>query len=320
MKPLKRNQFLLLIAIIVLPLHSLSAQDLESLVSPFKGSTHLGNYQSRFASLTLLVVPLDANKNPSTLIVEGALNSNIYKRPAEVSPFEVFMSYKKVLENADFDLLLACESGKCNVKQKVKSIYGYPKKELESRNYGSMSINDKGYLVGWASHYLSAKKKTEDKTYFVMIIISSQRDLYSVDVSETNTMREGTVELAPELLKAKIKSEGKAVLHGIYFETGKDIITDQSKPALNAIATYLKDNARLSFYVVGHTDDTGDLDSNISLSKGRAKAVIEELKKYSVNTSQLMDYGAGPFSPLSTNQSDGGKSINRRVELVLRLN
>jgi len=175
------------------------------------------------------------------------------------------------------------------------------------------------YLVGWAQYYISAKKKTADKTYYVMIIISTQKSLYSVDVLETATMEEGSVELSPEILKAKINDEGKAILQGIYFETGTDRITEKSKPALQAISNYLNSNPGMTFYVVGHTDDTGNTENNISLSKKRANAVIEALKQHNVNTTRLTAYGAGPFSPVSTNKSLEGKSKNRRVELVLRL-
>jgi outer membrane protein OmpA-like peptidoglycan-associated protein len=313
------NRLFLSITMILFLSHLLHAQKIESLVSPFQGSNTLGNHQARFAPLTLLVEPLDNKKNPSTLEVEGSLTSTIYKSPKEVSAFEVYSSYKKVLKKADFDLLLDCESGKCNAKMKVKSVYGYPNKELEKRTYKGVSVNDKGYLVGWAEYYLSAKKKIADKTYYVMIIISNQRNLYSVDLLQVTDMEEETVKLAPKLLKDKIKSEGKAVLHGLYFETGKDIITSLSQPSLNAIASYLKANTNLSFYVVGHTDDTGDLNNNISLSKKRAIAVIAALKNLGVKTSKLSGNGVGPFSPATTNHTDAGKAKNRRVELVLRL-
>jgi outer membrane protein OmpA-like peptidoglycan-associated protein len=298
----------------------LKAQDLSALVSPFQGSTVLGTYESRFAPLTLLSGPLDGKQVPTgTLSIEGALNSTIYTRPEGVSEFEVYSSYKKVLANADFDFLLDCESGKCNAKQPAKATYGYPNKEVENRAYGQMPTSTTSWLTGWVTYYISAKKKTADKTYYVMILISTQRNLYSVDVLAVDEMEEGTVALAPELLKAKIASEGKAILDGLYFETSQAILTDQSQPALTAIATYLKDNAALSFYVVGHTDDTGNSDSNLSLSKNRALAVIEALNKYGVDTARLTGYGVGPYAPVATNQSDAGKAKNRRVELVLRL-
>ena len=296
--------------------HSLSAQ---SLVSPFEGSTEIGIYEARFDLLTILVGPIDAKKNPSTLDVEGALTSTIYQKPENVSQFEIYRSYEKILQNADFDILLSCKEGDCNAKLNVRGIYGHPKKQIENRTYDrQMRTSAQTYLVGWGNHYISATKTTSDKTYYVMIIISDQKNLYSVDVLEVENMEEGTVELAPKLLKDKLESEGKVVLQGIYFETGKDVITNESTPALRVIAAYLKDNAGLSFYVVGHTDNTGNLSNNISLSKNRALAVIAALKELGVNTSKLTGNGVGPYSPVSSNQSDSGRAKNRRVELVLQ--
>lgn len=316
MEPLKLNRILLLIIMIGFFSHSLSAQ---SLVSPFEGSTEIGIYEARFDLLTILVGPIDAKKNPSTLDVEGALTSTIYQKPENVSQFEIYRSYEKILQNADFDILLSCKEGDCNAKQNVKVIYGHPKKQIENRTYDrQMRTSAQTYLAGWGNHYISATKTTSDKTYYVMIIISDQKNLYSVDVLEVENMEEGTVELAPKLLKDKLESEGKVVLQGIYFETGKDIITDESTPALRVIAAYLKDNAGLSFYVVGHTDNTGNLTNNISLSKNRALAVIAALKELGVNTSKLTGNGVGPYSPVSSNQSDSGRAKNRRVELVLQ--
>ena len=298
----------------------LNAQSAESLVSPFTGSEHLGTYEARFDMLTLLVEPLDAKKNPSTLELEGALLSNIYERPANVSPYELFRSYEKVLQSADFDILLACQKGKCNSKNSVKAIYGYPKNEIENRKYlQRMKTSTQTWLVGWANHYISAKKKTADKTYYVMIIISDQKDLYSVDVLEVEEMEEGNIELNPKLLKDKIASEGKVILDGIYFETSKDILKDTSKPSLNIISVFLKENTNLSFYVVGHTDDAGNLESNISLSEKRANAVVSALVDLGVSKSQISSHGVGPFAPAANNTSDSGKAKNRRVELVVRL-
>lgn len=299
--------------------HSI-AQNNETLVSPFAGSELLGTYEARFAPLTLLVEPLDSKKNPTVLEIEGSLLSNIYERPSNVSPFEIYKSYQSVLQSADFDILLACQDGKCNLKKSVKTTYGYPKKEIENRKYiQRMKTSTQTWLVGWANHYISAKKRTEDKTYYVMIIISDKKDLYSVDVLEVEEMEEGNIELNPKLLKDKIARVGKVVLDGIFFETGNDILKESSKPSLKIISSYLNENSNQKFYVVGHTDDTGNLESNLSLSEKRANAVVSALIKMGVNNTQLSSHGIGPFAPASNNSSDDGKAKNRRVELVLRV-
>ncbi|MCB0748856.1 MAG: hypothetical protein KDC90_15455, partial [Ignavibacteriae bacterium] len=123
MKSFKNINPSFLLIILTLFTILINAQNAESLVSPFKGSTTLGTHEARFSRLTLLVGPLEG-KNPSTLEIEGALVSTIYERPDNVSPYELFKSYLNVLKTADFDILLACEEGKCNSKKNVKAIYG----------------------------------------------------------------------------------------------------------------------------------------------------------------------------------------------------
>ncbi|MBK8966054.1 MAG: hypothetical protein IPM36_05120 [Lewinellaceae bacterium] len=57
----------------------------------------------------------------------------------------------------------------------------------------------------------------------------------------------------------------------------------------------------------------------MALSGKRAEAVIDALNKRGVNTSNLSGHGVGPLSPASTNKSESGKSKNRRVELVVKI-
>ena len=311
---------LFIFSLIVLMAQTINAQDQNTLVSPYQGSTLMGSYSAQFSDLTMLANPIDAKKNPSTILKEGALISNIYKSPENISTYELYKSYSKLFTSADFDVLLDCKSPNCNVKRMANATYGYPNYIFQNRNYeGKINSSEKAYLTGWVEYYLSVKKTTSDATYYAMVLISSERNLYSIDVLKVDKMEEGTVSLSPELLKEKIESEGKAVLEGIFFETGKAIIMEESNSALAQIANYLKENPTFQYYVVGHTDDTGNLEDNLALSQNRANAVIEALKTLDVNTSNLKGHGVGPLSPESTNKSDAGKSKNRRVELVLKL-
>jgi outer membrane protein OmpA-like peptidoglycan-associated protein len=80
---------------------------------------------------------------------------------------------------------------------------------------------------------------------------------------------------------------------------------------------YPINNYYLSIYVVGYTDSDGTLDLNMNLSKARANSVVEELiSVYSIEPSRVKPYGVGPLSPVESNDTDQGKSKNRRVELV----
>jgi len=71
------------------------------------------------------------------------------------------------------------------------------------------------------------------------------------------------------------------------------------------------------YIIVGHTDNVGDFEANLKLSKERADAVKNELvSKYSVKAEQLIAYGDGQTAPVTTNATKEGRAKNRRVEIV----
>jgi outer membrane protein OmpA-like peptidoglycan-associated protein len=73
----------------------------------------------------------------------------------------------------------------------------------------------------------------------------------------------------------------------------------------------------LKLYVVGHTDNVGVLATNVELSRRRAAAVVQVLtSQYGVDAGRLLAYGDGPYAPLASNDSEDGRMLNRRVELV----
>jgi outer membrane protein OmpA-like peptidoglycan-associated protein len=138
-------------------------------------------------------------------------------------------------------------------------------------------------------------------------------ELYIV---EEKVMEQYVVADADALAK-EISLTGKVAVYGIHFDTGKAVVKSDSKPALEEIAKLLKKDTGLKIYVVGHTDSVGRFDSNMSLSMSRAEAVVRVLaKQYGIEASRLKAHGVGPLVPASTNRSEDGRALNRRVELV----
>jgi len=118
-------------------------------------------------------------------------------------------------------------------------------------------------------------------------------------------------------MEAAIRSDGKIALYGILFDTGKASITPESAKAITEIGSYLKSNPAVSIFVVGHTDNVGDHQMNLKLSKSRAEAVRNELvSKQGIEASRLIAEGVGQLSPLGSNETEEGRSLNRRVEIV----
>jgi outer membrane protein OmpA-like peptidoglycan-associated protein len=130
------------------------------------------------------------------------------------------------------------------------------------------------------------------------------------------TLTQDVVATAGELTKG-IDSTGHAVVPGILFDTAKADVKDESKPALDEVAKLLTQNPKLRLWVVGHTDSVGAVASNVDLSKRRAAAVIAVLvAKYHIAAGRLDSFGNGPYAPVASNDTDAGRTQNRRVEIV----
>lgn len=114
-----------------------------------------------------------------------------------------------------------------------------------------------------------------------------------------------------------IRSTGHAAVYGILFETGKATITPESAQAIAEIAKLLQADPALKIHVVGHTDNVGDIAGNLALSEKRAAAVLQALvANHGIAADRLNAHGCGQFAPVASNDSDEGRSKNRRVELV----
>ena len=139
-------------------------------------------------------------------------------------------------------------------------------------------------------------------------------DNYTLHSIEVNVMEQ---EISAQDIKGSIASQGKIALYGILFDTGKSDIKPESSKTIKEIATFLHENPSLQVYIVGHTDNVGQSKINMELSRSRASAVVNELTTtYKIDASRLEAAGAGPFAPISTNDTEEGKKLNRRVEIV----
>jgi OOP family OmpA-OmpF porin len=118
-------------------------------------------------------------------------------------------------------------------------------------------------------------------------------------------------------IKGSIDSQGKIALYGILFDTGKSEIKPESEKAIISVATFLKENPELNVYIIGHTDNVGSYEMNQKLSKSRGESVKNYLvSKYGIPATRLTGDGAGPICPVTSNDTEEGRSLNRRVEIV----
>jgi OmpA-OmpF porin, OOP family len=139
---------------------------------------------------------------------------------------------------------------------------------------------------------------------------------YSIHIIEKQFMNQDVVADASSMGNS-IKESGKVAVYGIYFDTGKAVLKPESQPTLQEISKLLKADPALKVYVVGHTDNAGPFDANMKLSIDRATAVVNSLvSQFAVSATRLKACGNGPTAPVASNDTEQGKALNRRVELV----
>ncbi len=139
---------------------------------------------------------------------------------------------------------------------------------------------------------------------------------YILTIVQKNVMRQDVIANAQAMLE-QIRLKGHVKVYGILFDSGKSIIKPQSKPVIAEIAKLLQKVRNLRIHIVGHTDNQGDITTNLKLSEARAQAVKKALvQEYNINANRLNTFGAGFFCPVDTNANEAGRAQNRRVELV----
>jgi outer membrane protein OmpA-like peptidoglycan-associated protein len=118
------------------------------------------------------------------------------------------------------------------------------------------------------------------------------------------------VEMPDGSLKVNIPS-------GVSFDTDKTQLKPALLPVLDSVARSLNQHPELRAKVVGHTDSTGALAHNQTLSVNRAKSVTDYLSKQGVAAGRLSVEGRGPNDPIGDNATAEGRALNRRVEIYL---
>ncbi|MDH6356510.1 OmpA family protein [Parabacteroides sp. PF5-9] len=107
---------------------------------------------------------------------------------------------------------------------------------------------------------------------------------------------------------------------GILFATNSSTVSDASKSALYNFSNTLKANPDTYIKVIGHTDSTGNVDYNQTLSEKRAKSVNDYLLSQGVRQDRMTYEGKGIHEPVADNKTVEGRALNRRVEILIMAN
>ena len=107
------------------------------------------------------------------------------------------------------------------------------------------------------------------------------------------------------------------VFDNLNFEAATTQLTPESQPTVNNLASVLKAYPNANVQLVGYTDNTGNPETNQTLSQNRADAVKGILVNQGVSADRISTQGQGQSNPVASNDTEEGRLRNRRTELIV---
>ena len=126
-----------------------------------------------------------------------------------------------------------------------------------------------------------------------------------------------TARLANKMSNANADLSKSIVFDNVNFETGSAKITADSEEQLQNLADILTAYKTSNIKVIGHTDNTGNADSNMKLSQQRAMSVKNWLAQHGIASARVVGEGKGQTMPAASNATEEGKAKNRRIEVYV---
>ena len=137
-------------------------------------------------------------------------------------------------------------------------------------------------------------------------------------------MDKQAAEMRKDLENAKIERVEEGIIvtfdSGILFDFDKATLKPAAKQNISDLAATLNKYDDTNVMIVGHTDSKGSDDYNQSLSEKRASAVSSYAQSQGITSTRIERRGLGEKEPIANNETDAGRSQNRRVEIAIYAN
>ena len=285
-------------------------------------ATVIGGWSESPATLRLPVGPFADGILPLQEVL-GAVDQRAYRMDQQrLTTLQLITPLLDQLQAAGFTAIFECQAQACGGFDFRYGMDVLPEPQMH------VDLGDFRYLL--------AERRSADGVDVIALLVSRSADQGFVQVS---TIRAGlgavpmlapkgqspaqpdgaaSTSALPDDLAARIVALGAVALDDLVFASGKAELQDRDYPSLAALAAFLSAHPDRRITLVGHTDASGTLEANITLSRLRAQSVRERmLNRYAAAPDQIDAQGAGYLAPRTTNETPEGRASNRRVEVLL---
>ena len=256
---------------------------------------------------------------------EGKRTRALYLAPEGRSSLEVMRNYSEALTKAGYTTLFECARESCGNDIEKALYFNNKQNKIQGKQISeyafSMDVVDQRLLVaelkqGGASSYVIVLAAVSGNAAESGI---KNRVTVYVEQIQAGKMESRMAVVKSSEIQQAMNRDGKIAIYGVLFDTDKSEVKPESAPQLEEMGRYLQQNPAVAVYVVGHTDNQGKLDYNLSLSQRRADAVVNALvTTHKIARNRLVGKGVAGLAPVASNQAEEGRAKNRRVELVLQ--
>jgi OOP family OmpA-OmpF porin len=141
-------------------------------------------------------------------------------------------------------------------------------------------------------------------------------EMQHIATNDTPESREQNRRVTLQFLEVSRLPPGEELtLRGVMFRTGSAQLSPADRLIIDSVVGYVQSRPTYAVEVQGYTDDRGSDAANQALSEARAKAVADYLVSKGVEAGRLTAVGFGESKPVAPNDTEAGRSQNRRVTL-----
>lgn len=131
-------------------------------------------------------------------------------------------------------------------------------------------------------------------------------------------------EMKKVLGDAEVRREGEGIVinfkEKVLFAFNQSDLSTNAQSSLEKLKNILEKYPDTNIEIIGHTDNKGTDSYNQELSERRSSAVAAFLRAKGISSGRVTTKGMGETDPVATNDTDEGRSLNRRVEFVITAN
>jgi outer membrane protein OmpA-like peptidoglycan-associated protein len=234
-----------------------------------------------------------------------------------VGDYAYFVSKENIDNGEDIFKLRVPESIKPNaVIQVTGGVYNMLDKKPISARINVQNLTDKDTVcVSYDPETGDYKMMLPSKQNYT--ISATKKGYMAVSEPMDFTKENNFKEFKKNIYLLPIQAGQKMTLNSVFFEQSKAQMLTESFAELDRIIKVMKENPTMEIMLEGHTDNQGDWNANLQLSKER----VEEVKKYltagGIDLKRVQTQGYGSTRPIASNNSEEKRKLNRRVEVTI---